>query len=150
MRFGMNQTGIVMPGNRVLLHAHLEQAEAVDDVLARQMHEHRTIDRQIQLVDRRDVVLRVRIACDRGRADCRRSPSLMSVRPKRAVRPGIVDVPRELLADDANDDRFALGRKRLRRASPTPESRRTTSSTHLDDGDGDFGALREILPFAPV
>ena len=48
-------------GNRVLLHAHLEQPEAVDDVLARQVHEHRPIDRQIQLIDRRDVVLRVRV-----------------------------------------------------------------------------------------
>ena len=57
----MNQTGISMPGIASCFTRISIQPEAVDDVLARQVHEHRPVDRQIQLVDRRDVVLRVRI-----------------------------------------------------------------------------------------
>ena len=78
---------------------------------------------QVQLVDRRDVVLRVRIGAIEtervvGRDQLDVGP------PEPAVGAGIVDVPRELLGDDAHDDRFALGRELARRASPRPESRR--------------------------
>ena len=107
---GMNQTGMSQAGNRVLLHAHLVQAEAVDDVLARQVHEHRPVDRQVQLIDRRDVVLRVRVAAIEAERIV--GGHQLDVGPAElAVRPGIVDVPRELLADDADDHRLALGRE---------------------------------------
>src|SRR5205814_2035158 len=47
--------------DHILLHAHFVQAKAVDHVLGRQVHEHRAINGKRQLVDRRDVVLRIRI-----------------------------------------------------------------------------------------
>src|SRR5688572_13649534 len=43
-------------GDRVLLHAKLGHAEGVDDVLAPELHDDRLVDRQIQLIERGDVV----------------------------------------------------------------------------------------------
>ena len=58
---GTNQIGIVRPGNGVLLHAELGHAEAVDDVLASQLDDDRLVHRQVELIERRDVVLGGRI-----------------------------------------------------------------------------------------
>src|SRR5438132_11189068 len=53
--------GNVHAGDRILLHPHFVKAEAVNHVLAGQVDENRPVDRQVQLVDGRDVVFRVRI-----------------------------------------------------------------------------------------
>ena len=72
-----------MPGDGVLLHAHLVSAEAVDHVLAEQMDDRRLVDRQVELVDRGDVVLARRGRCGRGRAGSLRGRLVRSsVRPK--------------------------------------------------------------------
>src|SRR5687768_11458926 len=48
-------------GDGVLLHAKLGDAEAVDDVLAPEPHDDRRVYGQVELIERRDVVLRGRI-----------------------------------------------------------------------------------------
>ena len=54
-----------------------------------------------------------------------------------AVGPGIVDVPGELLADDADDDRLALGREM--RDARRPRRDGVEDQQHdFDDDDGDF------------
>src|SRR5712692_5842497 len=56
---GNEPDGNVHPGDRVLLHPHFVQAEAVNHVLAREVHENRPVDGEIQLVNRSDIVFRV-------------------------------------------------------------------------------------------
>ncbi len=85
-----------MPGNGVLLHPHLEQPEAVDDVLAGQLDEDGPIDRQIELVGGDDVVLGVGVGANEAErivgGDAR---DFAAAEP--AVRARIVRVPLELL-----------------------------------------------------
>src|SRR5262249_35894785 len=126
----------------VLLHAHFVQPEAVDDVLARQVHEDRTVDRQVQLIDRRHVVLGIwirTIETDRiVRAD-----QLRTGAPAPAVRAVVVAVPRELLADHANDNRFVL-RREIPYALGPRRDRVEDQQHHLDDDDAYLEPLRQL------
>ena len=74
-RLPSNQILRVHAGDRVLLDAELGQEERVDDVLRRQRHDDGLPDREVELVERQDVVGGVELA----------------------VRPRIADVPGELL-----------------------------------------------------
>ena len=66
---GVNQTGVRQAGDRVLLHAHRRHAEAVNDVLARELDDHRPVDRRCISLEQHDVVACRRVTADRGRAD---------------------------------------------------------------------------------
>ena len=107
----------VETGHRVLLHPHLKQAEAVNDVLARQVDQSRSIDRQNQLVDRRDVVLGARVGAIESDWILGRDLGDVGA-AKLAVRPGVLHVPGELLADHLHDHSFVF-RRELRHA-PRP------------------------------
>ena len=128
--------------NGVLLHAHLVQPEAVDDVHAREVHEHGAIHGQIELVDRRDVVLR-------GRIGTIQSERIVGAHQfdigaaELAVRAGILDVPGELRADHADHDGFVLGGERLHTYGPRG-NRVADEQDDFDDGDGDFSGLGEF------
>ena len=80
------------------------------------MHQHRAIDRNVQLVDRGDVVLRRRVAAIEPERIV--GAHQLDVGPAElAVGAGIVNVPGELLGDDANDHRLALGGKSVTRVA---------------------------------
>ena len=107
----------------VLLHAKLGHAEAVDDVLAPEPHDDRLVHGQIELIDRRDVVLRGRIGAIESQG-IRLEVEQLDVRAAEyPVGAGIVDVPGELLAGDLNDQRFALRRQVVDPARPRAGSR---------------------------
>src|SRR3954453_6560803 len=82
--------------NRVLLHAHDREGEAVDDVLRGDVADDRPVQLDVELIDNHHVVFRggiVRIETDGiGRGD-----ELRIAMAEDAVRAGIVKVPRELL-----------------------------------------------------
>ena len=84
-------------GDGVLLHAKLGHAEAVDDVLAPEPHDDRPVHRQIELIERRDVVLCGRIGAIESQG-VRLGVEQLDVRAAEfPVGAGIVDVPGELL-----------------------------------------------------
>src|ERR1043165_381106 len=98
------------PWYGVLLHSHLDEAEAVDHVLAGEMDDHRLIDRQHELVDGGDVVLGSRIGSIEtegivGAHELRIDPAELTVRSR------IMNVPRELLRHDTHDGRLTLLRE---------------------------------------
>ena len=77
----------------------------------------RLVDRQRQLVDRVEVVLRRRIRSIEAERVVR-GHQLDVGSAELPVGAGIVRVPRELLGDDANDGRLALGRERIDARGP--------------------------------
>ena len=68
-------------GHGVLLHTELRDAEAVDDILASELHDDRLVDRQVELIDGGDVVFGGRIGAIESQGFDWRSILLMSVWP---------------------------------------------------------------------
>src|SRR5262249_7054984 len=130
-------------GNGVLLHAELGHAEAVDDVLASQLHDDRLVRRQIELIDRRDVVLpgwigaiesqRVRLQVEQLDVGVAEFP----------VRAGVVDVPGERLAGDLNHQRLALRGPAIDPRGPDGD-REAEQEDHLDAEHADFDDARRV------
>ena len=118
--------------DRVLLHAKLGHAEAVDDVLAPEPHDDRPVDGYIELIERRDVVFRggiVAIESERVRLQIEQLEVRAAEYP---VGARIVDVPGELLAGDLNGQRFTSGRHVADPRGPSGIAkpiRRTASTT---------------------
>ena len=129
-------------GNRVLLHAHLNQPEAVDHVFRRKMHQYWAILWQVQLVDRRDVVFRIRI----GPIQTKRvvGSDLSDIGPPEpSIGPRIMDVPRELLAHNPYHHGFAF-RGEPGHARGPGRDRVEHEQDPFDDGDSHFDALRDL------
>ena len=61
----------------------------------------------------------------------------------------VMNVPRELLADDADDEGFVFGRDGFDARRPRRE-RVADEKDHLHDRDGDLGALRDLALRARV
>src|SRR4030095_3564846 len=103
--------GLDDAGNRVLLHAHLREREAVDDVLAREIDDDGFADWQIEASVDDEVVLADGFVAIEAQRVVRGDESNVRA-PEDAVRPRVVHIPRELLRDNAHDRRLSLLRRR--------------------------------------
>ena len=130
-------------GDGVLLHAKLGHAEAVDDVLAPEPHDDRPVHGQIELIDRRDVVLRGRIVAIESEGVRLQVEQLDVGAAEYPVGAGIVDVPGELLAGHLNDQRFVLRRQAIDPRGPQRD-RESDQENGFDDGHADLEIRRSV------
>ena len=144
----MNQTGVTQAGNRVLLHAHRRHAEAVNDVLARELDDDRPVDRHVQLVLHDDVVASAGRVRSRPSGFVGDSRATRRRRAELAVRAGIVHVPDELLGDDPHDQSrrpiagWADVRANQTGSANTTSSTASATTTPIFDAERDPAASR--------
>src|SRR3954454_3573270 len=79
-------------GNRVLLHAHDRELEAVNDVFGAYMNDHGPIHFEVQVIESDDVVLRIRVLQIEPER-IRRADELDIAPAENTVRSGILNVP---------------------------------------------------------
>jgi hypothetical protein len=120
----------------------------VDDVLARQVHQHRPVDRQVQVVDVGDVVLGIGIRpIQPERIVGGHQLDVGAAEP--AVRARVLHVPRELLADDAYHGRFAFRRELSDPCRPGGDGVKEEQGD-FDDRHGNLGRLGDLALRARV
>ncbi len=112
----------------------------MDHVLAGQVDDRRPVHRQVQLVDRRDVVLgRLVAAVEPDRVGLLVHQTRIGI-AEHTVGAGVPDVPGELLCDDADDHGVALGGEFVDPIGPQRD-READQQDHLGDGDADLRVL---------
>ena len=136
--------------NGVLLHAHDRQEEAVNHILRGDLDDRRTIDGQVELVQRDDVVLGAGIVLAVEADGVRLFINQLDVRAAEdAVGPGIVDVPRELLGDDTDMHGVRVGWERA--DLPRPERNGDAHQQQdLNDCHRRFQVRRGVCRYAGV
>ena len=103
----------------------------------------RLVHRQVQLIDRRDVVLRRRIVAIESQRVRLEVEQLDVGAAEHAVGAGVVDVPGELLAGDLHEQRLVLRRDVV--DARGPERDREAEQQHrFDHGDADFEVGRRV------
>ena len=121
----------------------------MDHVLAVQINDHRLAHRQVELVDRGDVVFRGGIAAVEAQRVALDVDLVDRGAAKDAIRAGIVDVPGELLADQTDPDRVLLRRK-LRDALRPQRDREPDQQDRLDERHGYLDPGRGMAGHAGV
>ena len=109
--------GDLHPRDGVGLHAHHRQFETVNHVFRCDMNDHRTVDLEMEVIERNDIVFCMRISeieSDR----VRRGDELHVAPAEHAVGARVLNVPRKLFSDDAHFQRIRGGRWRVRPRRP--------------------------------
>ncbi len=92
------------PRHEILLDPELRQEEGVDHVLGGQGHDHRLSDREVELVERHDVVGRVELAVGAGVADVPGELLALDVDLQRVLGHVLLDVLPEPSREQGEDD----------------------------------------------
>ena len=115
----------------------------MDHVLASQPHDDRLVHGQIELIERRDVVLGGRIGAIESQGVRLEVEQLEVGAAEYAVWAGIVDVPGELLGGDLHDQRF-VGRRHAIDPRGPQRDRESEQQNRLDHRHADLEIARRV------
>ena len=113
------------------------------------MYQDRFVHRQMELVDGGNIVAGVRVAVVQSQRIRLRIDEVYRRAPEDAVRPGIVDIPGELLTHHAHKFSLVLVGELVLHQTPDGE-RESDQQNRLDDDDGYLKRVGYMSPRPPV